>query len=112
MFANNAVNDGDERIIIVIKKEPSGLCINDGKRPDGLTLIPWQGGKPLVWDATVVTPLTSSYVDRAATGAGVVSDLAADRKLDTACHQPTPSNPSLSTTLASLARQRLRFFLS
>ena len=63
-------------------KEPSGLCRNDGKRPDGLTLIPWQGGKPLVWDATVVTPLASSYVDRAATGAGVVSDLAADRKLD------------------------------
>ena len=63
-------------------KEPSGLCRNDGKRPDGLTLIPWQGGKPLVWDATVVTPLASSYVDRVAMGAGVVSDLAADRKLD------------------------------
>ena len=47
-----------------------------------LTLIHWQGGKPLVWDATVVTPLASSYVDRAATGAGVVSDLAANRKLD------------------------------
>ena len=63
-------------------KEPSGLCRNDGKRPDGLTLIPWQGGKPLVWDATVVTPLAISYVNRAATGADVVSDLAADRKLD------------------------------
>ena len=36
----------------------------------------------LVWDATVVTPLASSYVDNAATGAGVVYDLAADRKLD------------------------------
>ena len=47
-----------------------------------IVIIPWQGGKPLVWDATVVTPLASSYVDRAATGAGVVSDLAADRKLD------------------------------
>ena len=58
------------------------MCRNDGKRPDGLTLIPWQEGKPLVWDATVVTPLAGSDVDRAATGAGVVSDLAADRKLD------------------------------
>ena len=63
-------------------KEPSGLCRNDGKRPDGLTLTSWQEGKPLVWDATVVTPLAIFYVDRAATGASVVSDLAADRKLD------------------------------
>ena len=75
-------------------KEPSGLCRNDGKRPDGLTLIPWQGGKPLVCDATVVTPLASSYVDRAATAAGVASDLAADRKLEkyssqSSAHYPT-----------------------
>ena len=53
-----------------------------GETTDGLTLIPWWGGKPPVWDATVVTPLASSYVDRAVTGASVVSDLAADRKLD------------------------------
>jgi len=29
-------------------KEPTGLCREDGKRPDGLSLIPWQNGKPLV----------------------------------------------------------------
>ena len=27
-------------------KEPSGLD-RHGKRPDGLTLIPWRGGRPL-----------------------------------------------------------------
>ena len=31
-------------------KELSGLRRNDGKRLDGLTLIPWHGEKPLVWD--------------------------------------------------------------
>jgi len=40
-------------------KEPSGLVRQDGKRPDGLTLIPWQGGKSLAWDVTVA----QSYVD-------------------------------------------------
>ena len=29
-------------------KEPSGLARQDGKRPDSLTMIPFQGGKPLV----------------------------------------------------------------
>jgi len=47
--------------------EPSGLDRQDGKRPVGLTLIPWQGGRSLVWDVTVVSPLDASYVERAAT---------------------------------------------
>ena len=51
-------------------KEPSGLVRKDRKRPDGLTLIPWQGGKSLVWDVTVVSTLAQSYVDRSATGVG------------------------------------------
>jgi len=61
-------------------KEPTGLSRQDGKRPDGLTLIPRQGGKPLVWDVTVVSTLAQSYVDRAATGVGAVAEMAAERK--------------------------------
>jgi hypothetical protein len=61
-------------------KEPTGLNRRDGKRPDGLTLIPWQGGRSLVWDVTVVSTLAVSYVDMAATGAGLVAEQAADRK--------------------------------
>jgi len=60
--------------------EPSGLDREDGKRPDGLTLIPWQGGRSLVWDVTVVSPLAVPYVDRAATG--TVADMAASRKTE------------------------------
>jgi len=60
-------------------KEPLGLNRQDGKRPDGLTLIPWQGGKPLVWDVTVAT-LAPSYADTATTGVGRVADQAANMK--------------------------------
>ena len=34
----------------------------DGKRPDGLTIVPWREGKPLTWDVTVVCPLAESYI--------------------------------------------------
>jgi len=63
-------------------KEPSGLDRQDGKRPDGLTLIPWRGGHPLIWDVTVASPLAASYVDNAATNAGTVADMAATRKTE------------------------------
>jgi len=43
-------------------KEPAGLTRLDGKRPDGLTLIPWQDGKSLMWDVTVVSTLADSYL--------------------------------------------------
>jgi len=36
-------------------KEPSGLVRQDGKRPDGLILIPWQGGKSPALDVIVVS---------------------------------------------------------
>ena len=43
-------------------KEPTGLVRGDGNRPDGLTLVPWQGGRCLTWDATIVDTLAVSYV--------------------------------------------------
>ena len=38
-------------------KELHALVRSDGKRPDGLTLVPWKGGKPLAWDVTAVSSL-------------------------------------------------------
>ena len=50
------------------------------KRPDGLTLVPWQSGKSLCWDVTMICPLAESYVSRAACEAGAAADVAATRK--------------------------------
>jgi len=47
---------------IPVTEEPQGLSRSDGKRPDGLTTIPWQAGGALTWDVTVVCPLAESYV--------------------------------------------------
>jgi len=68
---------------IPVAKEPQGLSTlsrADGKRPDGLTIVPWREGKPLTWDVTVVCPLAESYIGDSATNAGSAAEAAATRK--------------------------------
>ena len=61
-------------------KEPQGLCRSDGKRSDRLTLVPWQSGRSLVLDVTVVCPLADSYVASAAREARSVAELATKKE--------------------------------
>ncbi|XP_055347348.1 uncharacterized protein LOC129594623 isoform X1 [Paramacrobiotus metropolitanus] len=42
--------------------EPTGLSSTDGKRPDGMTLIPVRQGRPLVWDVTSWCTVADSHV--------------------------------------------------
>ena len=44
--------------------EPRGLYRTDGKRPDSVTMIPWEMGKQLVWDVTVVDSLAPSRLNQ------------------------------------------------
>lgn len=52
----------------------------DGRRPDGLTLIPWRMGRCLVWDATVIDTLAASYLSEASVTVGAAAERAAARK--------------------------------
>ena len=79
---NDLVARGFSSAGVPVTKEPVGLFRTDGKRPDGLILMPWQSGKSLCWDVTVTYPLANSYVTRAAQEAGAVVELAASRKLE------------------------------
>ena len=82
---HHAVNDIVYRALtranIPSTKEPTGLVRSDGKRPDGLTLIPWLRGKCLAWDVTVVNPFASSYVNGTALVPGGTAELAAEKKV-------------------------------
>jgi hypothetical protein len=61
-------------------REPPGLSRTDGRRPDGLTLIPWRRGRSLVWDATIIDTVAPSYLRATAEAAGAAAELAATRK--------------------------------
>ena len=41
--------------------EPTGLCLDDSKRPDDITLFSWKNGMQLVWDVTCPDTLAPSY---------------------------------------------------
>ena len=79
-----AVNDITHRALVAAKVpsrlEPSGLYRTDGKRPDGITVVPWKKGKLLIWDATCPDTFASSYSSSATREAGAVAALAEERK--------------------------------
>ena len=65
------------RAKIPATREPAGLLRSDGKRPDGLTLIPWLEGRCLVWDVTVADTTAASYLPSTSISAGSAAELAA-----------------------------------
>ena len=50
--------------------DPSGLYRSDGKCSGGFTILPWQDGKQLIWDATCPDNYAPSHLQIAARGAG------------------------------------------
>ena len=42
---NDMIARGFASVGFPVTKEPTGLFRTDEKRPDGLTLVPWQSGK-------------------------------------------------------------------
>ena len=60
--------------------EPWDLCRRDGKRPDGLSIIPWARGRTLVWDVTCWDSFAPSNIHLSSSRAGLLADHAATKK--------------------------------
>lgn len=61
-------------------KEPIGLSIGNGKRPDGATLVPWSRGRPMAWDVTVPDTFAASHIDSTSRQAAAAAETAAANK--------------------------------
>ena len=68
-----------KRTDIAATKEPRHFVRGDGKRPDGITLVPWQDGRCLTWDTTIVDTLAASYVEIGSTVPAGTTNAAAAR---------------------------------
>ena len=61
-------------------REPINISRVDGKRPDGITLVPWSHGKSLMWDATIPNTLARSYIRLSSKLSGNVARMAESKK--------------------------------
>ena len=56
--------------------KPTDIRRDDGKRPDGMTLISWRNGKSLVWDAACVDTVALSHIESIFSTAGSAAAVA------------------------------------
>ena len=56
-------------------KEPSDLLRSDGKRPDGLSQIPFGAGRCVAWDVTVTDTFAASNLNFSSAAAGGASEI-------------------------------------
>ena len=91
---NEIVKRGLTASHVPSRLEPTSLLRSDGKRPDGVTLAPWQAGRLLVWDATCPDTFATSYRTHATQEAGKVAENAEDRKTEK--HQGLPASYSFT----------------
>ena len=62
-------------------KEPPGLSRSDGKRPDGVSMIPWSRGRCVAWDVTSPDTLAPSHLHASSLKAGSAAEKAEANKL-------------------------------
>jgi hypothetical protein len=84
LMRHNAINDLIKRALtsanVPALLEPKSLCRDDGKRPDGLSVLPWANGRCLVWDFTCPDTLAVSHLNRAVLSPSAVANDAEHRK--------------------------------
>ena len=77
---NDTIHRALTKANVPSSKEPQGLILGSGLRPDGVSLIPWKNGKCLAWDATVPDTLAPSHVEATSVQVGAAASRAANVK--------------------------------
>jgi len=82
----NAVNDLIKRALMAsahapsVLMEPNSMSRYDGKRLDGLTVLPWANGRCMIWDFTCPDTLATSHLNRSVLFAGAAAITEAEHR--------------------------------
>ena len=68
LFKRSLVSAGFPSVLELIS-----TCLEVGKRPDGMTMVPWSKGKALLWDATCVDTYVASHINLSSVTAGAAA---------------------------------------
>jgi hypothetical protein len=79
-LANDVIARAFASADVPVDLEPVGLLRDDGKRPDGVTRLPWAHGRPLVWDFTCPDTLAPSHIIQSSLAAGSAASRAESSK--------------------------------
>ena len=84
-YRHAMLNDITQRALssakVPFQLKPTGIYHSDGKRPDGITLVPWERGKLLAWEVSCTDTFALSYISIAIIEAGAVAARAESRKM-------------------------------
>ena len=69
-MVNDIIWRAVKRAKVPAHKEPTGLVLQNGKRPDDVTLIPWSRGKALAWDVTISDTYAMSHIQSTSVDSG------------------------------------------
>ena len=78
---NDIIHRSLSRAGVAAAREPNGLIVGSGLRPDGATLIPWVRGKCMAWDATTPDTLAASHLQATERTAGAAAAHALAQKI-------------------------------
>ena len=70
---NEVISRALHAVPIPTRIEPAGLLPDSNLKPDGISIIPWTSGKPLVWDVTCAHPLAQSWTGTSRRGESAVA---------------------------------------
>ena len=79
---NDTIHRALVRASVPSTREPVGLMRSGDQRPDGCTLVSWERGKCLSWDATIPDTLAQSHLSDTSVVAGAAAERAAKIKYD------------------------------
>ena len=79
-MVNDIIWRAVKRAKVPAHKEPTGIVLQNGKRPDGATLIPWSRGKALAWDVTIPDTYAMSHIQSTSVDSGSAAENAARMK--------------------------------